>query len=182
MKSNTNEAFLNWYEPIHGRFIRYCSSVSYGILETEDLAQEAIMATLQNYDRINDKNKLLNYMIGIVRNLVKNQKRRKKFQAHWEDSLLEKLESATQSAEVALDIHFLLKAMERLPIKQKEAILLFEVSGFSMKEISLMQESSLSATKTRISRGRKLLKEQLSEDTCKTPLSNLLAVYSSILF
>jgi len=75
MKSNKNEAFLNWYEPIHHRFIRYCSSVSYGILETEDLAQEAIMATLQNYERINDKKKLLNYMIGVVRNVVKNQKR-----------------------------------------------------------------------------------------------------------
>lgn len=182
MKSNTNEVFLNWYEPIHGRFIRYCSSVSYGILETEDLAQEAIMATLQNYDRINDKNKLLNYMIGIVRNLVKNQKRRKKFQAHWEDDLLNQLESATQNAEVALDIHFLLKAMDSLPAKQKEAILLFEVSGFSMKEISQIQDSSLSATKTRISRGRKQLKELLTEDLSETSLANRLTAFASILF
>jgi len=182
MKSNTNQAFLDWYEPIHSRFIRYCSTVSYGILETEDLAQEAIIATLQNYDNINDKNKLLNYMIGVVRNLVKNQRRRKKFQAHWEDDLLNKLESATQDGEVALDIHFLLKAMDDLPTKQKEAILLFEVSGFSMKEISDLQESSISATKTRISRGRNILKEKLSEDTSQTPLANRLAVFSTILF
>jgi len=182
MKSNTNEAFLNWYEPIHSRFIRYCSTVSYGILETEDLAQEAIMATLQNYERIIDKSKLLNYMIGIVRNVIKNQKRRKKFQAHWEDDLLNQLESVTQNAEVALDIHFLLKAMDELPAKQKEAILLFEVSGFSMKEISKIQDSSLSATKTRVSRGRKLLKEQLSEDTSNTSLTNRLAAFASILF
>jgi len=182
MRSNTNEAFLNWYEPVHSRFIRYCSTVSYGILETEDLAQEAIMATLQNYHRINDKKKLLNYMIGIVRNLVKNQRRRKKFQAHWEDDLLDQLESSTQDADVALDVHFLLKAMDKLPAIQKEAILLFEVSGFSMKEISVIQESSVSATKTRISRGRKLLKEQLSEDTRKTSLANRLAAYSTILF
>lgn len=182
MKSETNQAFLEWYEPIHSRFIRYCSTVSYGILETEDLAQEAIMATLQSYERIQDKNKLLNYMIGIVRNIVKNQRRRKKFQAHWEEDLLDKLEAATQDAEIALDIHFLLKAMDQLPAKQKEAILLFEVSGFSMKEISDLQESSVSATKTRISRGRKLLKEELTEDINEAALSSRFAVLSTILF
>jgi len=121
-------------------------------------------------------------MIGIVRNIVKNQKRRKKFQANWEDDLLNQLESATQNAEVALDIQFLLKAMDSLPTKQKEAILLFEVSGFSMKEISKIQESSLSATKTRISRGRKQLKELLTEDISETSLANRLTAFASILF
>jgi len=181
MQSNTNEAFLNWYEPIHNRFIRYCSSVSYGILETEDLAQEAIMATLQNYHRISDKNKLRNYMIGIVRNVVNNQRRRNKFHANWEEDLLNKLKSATQNAEVAVDIQFLLNAMDKLPAKQKEAVLLFEVSGFSMKEISRIQDSSLTATKTRISRGRKQLKELSSEDTSKASLTNRLTAFASIL-
>lgn len=182
MKANTHQEFLSWYEPIHGSFIRYCSTVSYGIIETEDLAQEAILATLQNFSRVKDKQKLLGYMIGVVRNLVSNQRRRKKFQANWDEALLEQLENHTQSPEVALDIHFLLKALDQLPEKQKEAILLFEVSGFSMKEISVMQDSSVSATKTRISRGRKLLKEALADDTSKSSLTNRLAVFSSIIF
>ena len=182
MKANTNQEFLSWYEPIHGSFIRYCSTVSYGIIETEDLAQEAILATLQNFSRVKDKQKLLGYMIGVVRNIVSNQRRRKKFQANWDEELLEKLESQTPSPEVALDIHFLLKALDQLPEKQKEAILLFEVSGFSMKEISVMQDCSVSATKTRISRGRKKLQEALSEDNSKASLANRLAVFSSIIF
>jgi len=78
MNANKNQEFLTWYEPIHNPFIRYCSTIAYGILETEDLAQEAILATLQNYNKVKDKKKLLNYMIGIVRNLVKKQRRRKK--------------------------------------------------------------------------------------------------------
>lgn len=182
MKANTNNEFLAWYEPIHGAFIRYCSTVSYGIVETEDLAQEAILATLQQFSKVEDKSKLLGYMIGIVRNLVRNQRRRMKFRGSWEDNLLEKLESTAPSPEVALDIHFLLKKLDELPNQQKEAILLFEVSGFSMKEISELQNSSVSATKTRISRGRKLLKTMLTEDTSKTSLSQRLAVFSTILF
>jgi len=182
MESNNNIEFLGLYEPIHARFIKYCSSIAYGIMETEDLAQEAILTTLQNFAKIKDKNKLLNYMIGVVRNITFNQKRRQKFRSSWEDSLLEKLQSNAQSPEVAVDIHFLLKAMEELPPKQKEAILLFEISGFSMKEISEIQESSLAATKTRISRGRKILKHKLSEDTSKSSLANRLAAFASIIF
>jgi len=76
MKSNINVEFLSLYEPIHSKFIKYCSSIAYGIMETEDLAQEAILTTLLNFSKIEDKNKLLNYMIGVVRNITFNQKRR----------------------------------------------------------------------------------------------------------
>jgi len=182
MNSNTNIEFLQLYEPIHERFIRYCSSTAYGVMETEDLAQEAILTTLQNFSKIKDKRRLLHYMIGVVRNITFNQRRRKKFKAIWEDELLEKLESTVQSPEIALDIHFLLNAMEELPAKQKEAVLLFEINGFSMKEISEIQQSSVSATKTRISRGRTALKQKLSEDTSKSSLANRLAAFASIIF
>jgi len=182
MNSTTNIEFLQLYKPIHEQFIKYCSSFAYGIMETEDLAQEAVLSTLQNFAKIKDKRKLLHYMIGVVRNITFNQRRRQKFKSTWEDELLEKLESKVQSPEIALDIHFLLKAMEELPEKQKEAILLFEISGFSMKEISVIQDSSIAATKTRISRGRTTLKQKLSEDTSKSSLANRLAAFASILF
>ena len=179
---NNNAAFLRLYEPIHAPFIKYCSTIAYGIMETEDLVQEAILVTLKNFSEIKDKHRLLFYMISIVRNFVKNQKRRLKFKGVWEDNLIEKLESKIQSPEIALDIHFLLKALDELPEKQKEAVLLFEISGFSMKEICEIQQSSLSATKTRISRGRKALKLKLSEDTRKTSLANRLSIFASIIF
>ena len=123
MNSNTNIEFLQLYEPIHERFIRYCSSIAYGMMEAEDLAQDAILTRLQNFATIKDKRKLLSYMIGVVRNITFNQRRRKEFNSIGEDGLLEKLESKTQSPEIALDIHFLLKALEELPAKQKEVIL-----------------------------------------------------------
>ena len=182
MSTNKNLEFLRLYEPIHTKFIKYCSSIAYGIMETEDLAQEAILTTLLNFSKIEDKNKLLNYMIGTVRNITFNQRRRQKFKADWDENLLEKLESAVPNPEIALDIHFLLKAMNELPVLQKEAILLFEISGFSMKEISDIQNCSESATKTRISRGRKILRQKFAEDNSKSTLANRLTVFASILF
>lgn len=182
MKNETHAAFLKLYEPLHERFVRYCSSRAFGLLETEDLVQEAILIALRNFDKIEDREKLLGYLIGTVNNLLRQARRRQKFRGEWEESALEKLKARTTDPDVALDIHFLLKAIEQLNEKQKEAILLFEVSGFSIREISEIQGDSKGAVKTRLSRSRSELRKLLSEDGRAIPMSKRLAIYASILF
>lgn len=181
MKNEQHQEFLKRYEAIHAPFVRYCSSKAYGIMEKEDLVQEAILATLKNFDRIKDKDKLLSYLIGVVNNITRNTKRKSFHEANWDEQLFAKLKSKTPSPEIALDIHFLLKAMKQLPAKQQEAILLFEISGFSIKEVSAIQQSSEAATKTRLSRARHSLREMFSEQPKQTSLSATLAAYASIL-
>lgn len=181
IEKSSHQEFLHWYEPIHEQFVRYCRSQAFGILETEDIVQEAVLATLGAFSRIREKEKLLSFMIGVVNNLVKNKRRRAKLNGEWDEKVLDKLESELQDPEVALDIHYLLKALQQLPEKQREAIILFEISGFSIREISEIQESSEPATKTRLHRGRQYLKELLVEEGGKLPLSKRLAIYASIL-
>ena len=62
-------------------------------METEDLVQEAVLATLQGFYRIKDQEKLLSFMIGVANNIIKNKLRRKKFSAELDEKTLEKLES-----------------------------------------------------------------------------------------
>ena len=181
MNNNPHTEFLKWYEPVHERFVRYCSSRAFALMETEDLVQESILNTLQAFYRIEDKQKLLGYMIGVANNLVRQARRRQKFKGEWDEKVLEKIESRTSDPEVALDIHYLLKAIQQLPARQREAIVLFEISGFNIREISEIQTSSEGATKTRLSRARQQLKKLLSEDDRPMPLSKRLAVYASIL-
>jgi len=177
----SKKAFLNWYQPIHEGFVRFCNTRSFGVMETKDLVQESILATLEAYDRIENKEKLLSFMIGVACNIVRNKKRRFKFRGEWNEQVMQELEAKTTNPEIAADIHFLLKAMNQLPTQQKEAIELFEISGFSIKEISEIQESSQSATKTRISRARKALRKSLQDSETKKSLSNALAAYANIL-
>ena len=182
MQTTTHQDFLNWYQPIHSQLVRFCASRAYGIMETEDLVQEAILATLKGFYTIKNKEKLLGFMIGVVNNIIRNKRRRLKFQGQWDEQAFAKLESRASSPEVALDIHYLHKAIEQLPEKQREALVLFEISGFSMKEISDIQDSSLSATKTRVSRARHQLKDILSEEGKSISISQRLAIYASIMF
>ncbi len=181
MKNDPHGVFLELYQKIHASFVRYCSSKSYGIMDTEDLVQEAILIALKRFDQIRDKEKLLSYLIGTVNNIIRNKKRQQRFRGEWNEHLLDHLESKAPSPEIAADIHFLLKAMEQLPAKQQEALILFEISGFSIREISLIQESSESATKTRLSRSRQKLKELLSDRKSSKSLSATLAAYASVI-
>ncbi|MEO1514161.1 MAG: RNA polymerase sigma factor [Bacteroidota bacterium] len=181
MNSNTHQAFLEQYKEIHEPFVRYCSSRAYGILSTEDLVQEAVLAALKGFDQLTEPRKLLSYMIGTVNNLLRNRRRRAHRQGEWDEQLLQKLESQTPDPDIALDIHYLLKAMDQLADRQKEALLLFEISGFSIREISELQYSSETATKTRIHRARQRLKELMGERRPKTSLSSAMASFRAIL-
>ena len=66
------------------------------------------------------------------------------------------------------DNQLLVAALSRLEAKERSSILLFEIGGFSIKEITEIQkENSESAVKSRLSRTRKKLKEfmeQLEEE------------------
>lgn len=181
MNLKTQDAFLQWYEPIHESFARLCANKAFGLMQTEDLMQEVILATLEAFDRVQDKEKLLGFMIGTANNIVRNHKRRLKFRGVWEEERFKAIEAKITSPETATDVHLLLQAMERLSPNEKEAIELFEISGFSIREISEIQQRSEAAVKTGLSRARKNLRQLLNHKTPKASLSSTLAAYASIL-
>ena len=125
MATEFQQEFLKWYEPVHERFTRYCSSHAYGIMETEDLMQETILITMQKFNSLRDKSKLLPFMMAIAGNMMKNVFRRNKYKARFDEEALNKLEGKIDDPEIALDVHYLYKALNQLHPKEKEAILLF---------------------------------------------------------
>lgn len=178
---SSHEEFLSFYEPVHAAFVRYCSSHAYGIMETEDLVQDTILATMQGFHTIRDKRKLLSFMITVANNIIKNKLRRNKFSGKISEMQLKKLEGRTVDPNLALDIHYLYKALNQLPVIDKEAVILFEISGFSMNEIAEIQKSTEGATRTRISRARQKLKELLTEENMVLETGSGKTLFSFIL-
>lgn len=73
--------------------------------------------------------------------------------------------------DLPLEIEILYNALDKLPSKQKEAIVLFEISGFSQLEICKIQRCTLSAVKSRIKRGKeKLVQILVTYESTKTSL------------
>ncbi|HTL82426.1 MAG TPA: RNA polymerase sigma factor [Bacteroidia bacterium] len=159
---------MRLYTPLHDRFARYCSNHAYGIMDAEDLVQETILATLQRFHTIREPEKLFGYMISVANNIVRDHLRRKKFTGDYNEKAFRRLESRSTDPETAMDIHHLHLALQQLPVRDKEAILMFEISGFSIEEIAAVQNSGTNATKTRLSRAREKLRILMGD--VSTPL------------
>ncbi|MFK8162768.1 MAG: RNA polymerase sigma factor, partial [Lewinella sp.] len=113
-------AFLKWYAPIHDRFVRYCDARCLGLDDPEDMVQDAILSTLEQWNALADKDRLLAYMIGIVNNRLRNRLRSKAVHRRYVEARKRTLDERLPSRpEAALDLHFLLRAMDELPGPQR---------------------------------------------------------------
>ena len=159
------------YESCHEPFLRYCSALAYGKMDTEDLVQDVLLSAYHHFDKI-DQEKFLHYLIRAARNRSVSWFRKKR-PKEVIDTYAERLAARGVSPEVLVDVQLLYRTLNRLPQKQKDALLLFEVSGFSLKEIAKIQKSSPGAVKTSLSRGRKRLRELLAEKSAEKAVPEL---------
>ena len=167
------------YEACHEPFLRYCSALAYGKMDVQDLVQDVLVAAYHRFEKIENKDQMLHYLIRAARNRSISLWRKHRHQESLSDLHAERLSAQGLSPEMVIDIQVLYRALDKLPTKQRDALVLFEISGFSMKEIAKMQGSTEGAVKTKISRGRQKLKS-LMEDQSTQPVSSLLQTLQTI--
>lgn len=169
------------YQPCHEAFVRYCSALAYGKMDTEDLVQDVLLGAYHHFDGIENKSQFLHYLIRSARNRSINLWKKKRYKTELLDKHAERIRSQGVSPEILMDIQALYRMLDLLPAKQRDALVLFEISGFSMKEIAVIQESTEGAVKTKISRGRKRLRRLLSDQSLSQPVSSLFVTAQMIL-
>jgi RNA polymerase sigma factor (sigma-70 family) len=163
------EAFLALYEPIHNRFERFCRARVFGDMDFRDLMNDTLLVAFEKFDTLRSDGAFLSFLFSISVRILGNyhqKKRENRFEQ--EDHILEILDKST-NPQVAADVHYLHSALAQLSEDQRECIILFEISGFSIKEIVEIQGASASAVKQRLKRGREKLMEILTyESSLKT--------------
>ena len=164
MKTEKQKAFMVAYELCHTEFLRYCSVVSYGRMDREDLVQDVVYSAYRNFHKIRNKEDLLHYLIRAARNRVITERRKRIRNVQWSESRAHQLLSKNVSAETLLDIQFLYDALRSLPEIQATSLVLFEVHGFKMREIASIMNSTEASVKMQVSRARKKLRSILSQD------------------
>ena len=157
--------FMKVYEPVHENFARFCQARAYRVMSYEDLINESVLRAYQNWDNIKEKDKLLYYLFGTARNIVLNTIR-KKSELSLENEMEETsiISVATNEGELSMEVEFLYEQMDKLSDTKKEALILFEISGFSIKEIAELHDSSEGAVKVMLSRARRELKKLLEDE------------------
>ncbi len=157
------QAFLALYEPVHSQFARFCQARAYNTCDAKDLISETVLRAYENFDKIDDSNAFLYFLIGTATNILRNQWRRQKFRGLFSWQAVSQKYTDQQNPELSVDVKLLYEALQKLPNVQREAIILFEISGFTLKQVQEIQKTSLSAVKSRIARGREKLARLLSD-------------------
>jgi len=149
--------FLAYYEKEHDAFVRFCHAKAYGLMEAEDLVSESVLAALENFNTLEKKEAFRSYLFSIAMNVLNKKNRRLKFRGKYYETKVFEIKDEGISAEDRMDIGILYDALNELPAKQKDALILFEISGFSIKEIAKTQKEKESTIKQRLKRGREKL-------------------------
>lgn len=160
MVNKKQSAFLELYEPVHERFEKYCRASAYGGYPYEDLMNDCLLKAYDKLDTLKDKEAFLSFLIGISRRLLANASRKMR-----PEPMMDTLNPATiGKAERSTKVQFLHWCLSQLPEPMKEALVLFEIVGFSTKEIATSLEISEASVKKRLSRGRQKLKEVVTKE------------------
>jgi len=163
MKENKQKEFLALYEPVHARFERFCRARVYGGMEYEDLMNETILVALEKLGTEKNPEAFLSYLIGIAIRILANASRKHKAETGVDEMVLTNVIDPGNETDHRAEIDLLYQTMTLLPDDQREALILFEITGFSIKEIAKIQDTGESAVKARLTRGRKNLASLLSD-------------------
>ncbi|OJJ23652.1 hypothetical protein BKI52_04630 [marine bacterium AO1-C] len=167
MTQEKQTAFTQAYAHCRQRFERYCLALAYGKMDAQDLIQDVLLSTYERFDQVKHKDQLLHYLIRAARNRSISQWRKAQFQTELQEKHTRQLFAQGVTPEITLDIQLLYQKMEVLPNKQRDAIILFDICGFSLKEVADIQHTSTNTVKSHLRRGRKKL-QQLLEDKPKS--------------
>ena len=140
----------------------------------EDYAQETFVRFYQKLDRYREQGQLSAYLLRIATNLVRSDERRKK---RWRllqpilsssGSVMRGLDEATpdpgpQGTAIAHEEHRqVTRAIADLDLLYRAPLVLREIEGLSYREIADALSCSEGTVKSRLHRGRHILKEKLA--------------------
>ena len=152
-------------KPHYNDALKYSKALCAGwqAYEAEDVLQQSFLLALENFESLKDESKFRSWFFKIITREFYNSIRK----SFWKKFLpVDSIPSVLHIPEVfdradADEERILIeKALTVLSLKERTAILLFEVSGFSTEEIrELQNENSISSVKSRLSRARSKMKE-----------------------
>jgi RNA polymerase sigma-70 factor (ECF subfamily) len=139
--------------------------------DVDDVMQEILQRVHSGVDALDDDTRFVAWLHRVARNVIVDHHRRAgrrevrhdAFAAEWRDDADER-----DDAFASLAI-FVRAFVGMLPAPYREALTLTEIDGLTMREAAEREQVSISGMKSRVQRGRRLLRE-LFEACCEIAL------------
>ncbi len=162
------QRFLRLFEPVQPRLQRFVLAMTRNEDLAKDIIGETVLIAFERIDALRHDAAFLSFLFTIATRV--HRKRRKELErtVGIDDEEVVRIFDKATPPDVAADIAALYRALEQLPAKQREAVLLYELTGLSTREIRDAQGGTLVGVRVRIARGRKKLAQLLGVDEIHT--------------
>lgn len=163
IESEKKTEFMKLYSEVHAPLLRFARAMTKSREDARDLASETILIAYEKFHTIRSKQAFLSYLFSIATRIHKRRRWRMRFYGEYDETKAEQIVAEIIPPDLSPDVEILYKALDKLPEKMKTTVIMFEISGLSLEEIREIQGGTLSGVKSRLVRGRTMLKEILTE-------------------
>lgn len=143
---------------------RFVQAMTRDTEQTKDIVSETLYRAYKNMDAVREAKAVKSWLFTIARREFYETYRKNNRTDILDNDAEALYEDTDPLPDARADIYLLHQALNQLPDKQREALLLFDVFGFSLNDVQEMQQDSLSAVKQRLKRGREKLAHLLGAD------------------
>jgi RNA polymerase sigma factor (sigma-70 family) len=161
------------FETIVKNYQSFICAITYSatgdVGKSEELAQETFLSAWKDLAQLKDLNKFRSWLSSITRNIIRNSFRSRKRDIISKAASMDHAGEAgirgsepTETAITAERQAVVRQALQQIPTKYREPLVLFYRQEQSIKEVAEQLELSEEAVKQRLSRGRNMLKEQVA--------------------
>lgn len=165
-KRGEQAAFRQLVTTYKGIVYRHAYALLNDRMEAEDVTQEAFVKVYYSLPKLENEFAFASWLTRVVTNLCydKNKKLSKKktilSDEFRENSIMQRGPTPIESTLTKMSLK---EAMEKIPIDQRNVIILRELQGYSYAEISELLHIPLGTVKSRINAARENLKKELQK-------------------
>ncbi|MFN7036087.1 MAG: RNA polymerase sigma factor SigZ [Bellilinea sp.] len=157
--------FEKIWETYQARLLAFIQRRVEDRMASEDILQEVFLRIYANLPALKDVNRLQSWIYQITHHAIVDYYRAKRPSQPLPEWLAVPETEDEERVEKELTC-CLLPMIEELPPKYRDAIFLSEIEGVPQHQIAQSRQISLSAVKSRVQRGRRMLKKMF-EDCCR---------------
>jgi RNA polymerase sigma-70 factor (ECF subfamily) len=157
------EKLVGYLRPLHEQAVATARRLSRSTHDGDDLYQETVLRAYDKLDDLRDESRFRSWFFAILLSRHRSRARRPRRDTTPLDSARElpderRGKDGTLWDEERRGAERAARALAGLEPDQREAIVLHDLEGFSVEEVAGLQGVSVSAVKSRLSRGREKLR------------------------
>jgi RNA polymerase sigma-70 factor (ECF subfamily) len=153
------------------RLHRYCARMTGSVIDGEDVLQETLVKAIEAFPHTGPLANVEGWLFRIAHNAALDFLRRRSRREGVQDGdeALEAIADPDSEIERRQAAAASLRTLMRLPVAQRSSVILMDVLGHSLEEISEVLESTVPAVKANLHRGRRRLVELATEPDDRPP-------------